>query len=156
MNKMPTLYVMIGVAGSGKSTFAKQIPCASRVCPDSIRKEWFGDEACQKEPERVFERAYKTTEDLLCCNFDVIFDATNTTAFARKKLLNRVDGITCRKVAVYLNTPLDECKRRNVQRERKVPDAVIERQYAQLIKDAGSIPYQFNEIVIIEGWKENR
>lgn len=152
----PTLYVMIGPAGSGKSTIAKTIPFACRVCPDSIRKEWFGDEACQKEPEKVFERAYKTMEDLLSAGFDVIFDATNTTAFARKKILNRVDAILCRKIAVYMNTPLDECKRRNAKRARQVEDTVIDRQYAQLINDAGSIPNQFDEIMIVEGWKEKQ
>lgn len=153
MNKNPTLFVMIGPAGSGKSTFAKQIPYCCRVCPDSIRKEWFGDESSQREPERVFERAYKTMEDLLCAGFDVAFDATSTTAFARKKILQRVDGIQCRKVAVYMNTPLAECQRRNAQRERRVPDDVIVRQYNQLMKEASSIPYQFDKIIIVEGWK---
>ena len=150
---IPTLYVMIGPAGSGKSTFAKQIPYCCRVCPDSIRKEWFGDEASQREPERVFERAYKTMEDLLCAGFDVAFDATSTTAFARKKILQRVDGIQCRKVAIYMNTPLAECQRRNKLRQRQVPDDVIVRQYNQLMKEASSIPYQFDEIVIVEGWQ---
>ena len=152
MNK-PTLFVMVGPAGSGKSTFRKSIHWACTVCPDTIREMFFGDEACQKEPEKVFERAYQTTEDLLCAGFDVVFDATNTTAFARKKLLERMSGIDHKNVAIFMNTPLEECKRRNAQRERRVPDDVIVRQYNQLIKEASSIPYQFDEIMIVEGWK---
>ena len=101
----------------------------------------------------MFERAYQTTEDLLCAGFDVAFDATNTTAFARKKLLTRVSGIEHKNVAIFMNTPLEECKRRNAQRERRVPDDVIVRQYNQLMKEASSIPYQFDEIMIVEGWK---
>lgn len=150
MNKKPTLFIMIGSAGSGKSTFRKSIPWACTVCPDSIRKMMFGDEDCQKDSDKVFERAYQTMEDLLCAGYDVVFDATNTTSFTRKKLLERVSGITHKNVAVFMNTPLAECKRRNALRKRKVPNEVIERQYEQMLKDAGSIPEQFDEIVIVD------
>lgn len=148
-SKKPTLFVMIGPAGAGKSMFRCTIPWVCTVCPDTIREMFFGDEACQKEPEKVFERAYQTTEDLLCAGYDVVFDATNTTTFARKKLLNRVSGIDHKNVAIFMNTSLQECKRRNAQRARKVPEEVIERQYEQMLKDAGSIPQQFDEIVIV-------
>lgn len=154
MSKKPTLYVMIGPAGSGKSTFRKGVHWACAVCPDTIREMFFGDEACQKEPEKVFERAYQTTEDLLCAGYDVVFDATNTTSYARNKLLERVSGICHKNVAIFMNTSCEECKRRNARRKRKVPDAVIERQYEQMMKDAGSIPYQFDEIIIVEGWNK--
>jgi predicted kinase len=147
---IPTLYVMIGPAGSGKSTIARLFHPTCIVCPDTIRKIMFGSEEDQREPEKVFERAYKTTEDLLCAGFSVVFDATNTTKWGRKRLLNRVSGIWHKNVAVYMNTPLEECKRRNEKRERKVPDAVIERQYAQMLKDAEQIPEIFDEIIIVE------
>ena len=148
-SKKPTLFVMIGPAGAGKSMFRCTIPWVCTVCPDTIRWAMFGDESCQREPEKVFETAYKAAENLLCDGWDVVFDATNTTAFARKKLLNRVSGIDHKNVAIFMNTPLEECKRRNSQRSRKVPEEVIERQYEQMLKDAGSIPEQFDEIVIV-------
>ncbi len=150
----PTLYVMIGPAGSGKTTFAKNIPWACRVSPDNVRKEWFGDEACQKDHGKVFELAYKSTENLLCAVFDVVFDATNTTPAARKKLLQRMEGICHKNVAVYMNTPLMECKRRNAQRDRVVSNEVIDRQYEQMIRDAQSIPAEFDEIAIVHGWRK--
>lgn len=154
MMNNPTLYVMIGPAGSGKSTFKKQILWACSVTPDNIRKEMFGDESCQLEPEKVFEKAYIAMENLLCDGWDVVFDATNTTEFARKKLLERVSGIDHKNVAIYMNTPLEECKRRNALRKRKVPDEVIDRQYMQMIRDAASIPVQFDEIIVVEGWNK--
>ena len=152
---IPTLYVLIGPAGSGKSTFCKDPLWKSGrmtavVSPDAVRKEMWGDENDQREPEKVFHRAYNTMVDCLCADFDVIFDATNTTTWARRKLLNQVSGICCKVVAIYINTPLEECKRRNAGRQRKVDNEVIERQYRQLIADANTIPEDFDEIVIVE------
>lgn len=153
-SKVPTLYVMIGPAGSGKSYVANRIPHAAIDSTDMIRELMFGSAECQDNPKEVFEEAYIFAEDALCGGLDVVFDATNTTAFARKKLLTRVSGINHKNVAIFMNTPLEECKRRNALRKRKVPDAVIERQYEQMLKDAGSIPEQFDEIVIVEGWRK--
>lgn len=149
MNKKPTLYVMIGPAGSGKSYVANRIPHAVLDSTDMIRELMFGSAECQDNPEKVFEEAYIFAEDALCGGLDVVFDATNTTTFARKKLLERVSGICHKNVAVFMNTSLKECKRRNALRKRKVPDAVIERQYEHMMRDAHSIPEQFDEIVIV-------
>lgn len=148
MDKKPTLYVMIGPAGSGKTTFAKRL-WAIRVCPDVIRGEMFGDEAAQKDPEAVFRHAYELMTDWMCLGWDVVFDATSTTTKARRKILDQVDAIRCRKVAVFMNTPVEEALRRNAARSRKVPEDVIRKQYAQLYRDAHTIPEQFDEIVVV-------
>lgn len=125
MNK---LYTMIGIPGSGKSTFAKSHPECIVVCPDTIRKELFGDEACQKDGNLVFKLAYERIEKALSENKDVIFDATNTTVRSRKPLL-KYKAIH---YAVFVNTDINECKKRNANRERKVPEDVIERMARQL------------------------
>lgn len=150
MSKTPTLYVMIGPAGSGKTCAAAMISNAVICSTDKMREIMFGTAECQDNSAKVFEEAYKFAEDALCVGFDVVFDATNTTTSARKKLLQRMEGITHKNVAVFMNTSLDECKRRNANRKRKVPEDVIERQYTQLLNDADSIPNQFDEIVIVE------
>lgn len=151
----PTLYVMIGPAGSGKSMFAVSGAMnAYIISTDEIRHRLFGDETSQENPVKVFRQAYKEVRACLKREWDVIFDATNTTHQSRKELLKRVADIPHRNVAVYMNTALEECKRRNAQRIRQVPDEVIDRQYMQMIRDAASIPVRFDEIVIVEGWNE--
>ena len=149
---IPTLYVLIGVSGSGKSTFCNNIPAHTIVSTDKIRYEYFGDEADQREPRRVFEEAYIRAAAHIRAGFDAYFDATNTTAKARKNLLKeiyaRANG-DFRKVAILFMTPLEECKRRNAQRQRVVPEDVIDRQYVQLMRDAHTIPDQFDEVVVI-------
>lgn len=155
--RKPTLYVMIGPAGSGKSTFAVSGKLDGYIIStDEIRQRFYGDEASQENPAAVFAQAYKEVRACLNRGWDVIFDATNTTHQSRKELLKRVADIPHRNVAVYMNTALEECKRRNAQRKRQVPDGVIDRQYMQMVRDAASIPVRFDEIVIVEGWHGKR
>lgn len=150
---MPTLYIMIGPAGSGKTTFASQHFGPEKiVSTDTIRKMLFGDEADQRQGAEVFRCAYATIRRRLGWGLDVVFDATNTTDAARKEVLSRVKDIPCRKVAVYMNTPLEICKERNAGRERIVPEGVIEKQYNAMLKWSAEIPELFDTIVIVEGW----
>ena len=152
--KKPSLFVLIGVSGSGKSTFAKAgLPLAYTVSTDAIRAAMLGDESIQTYGAEVFRRAYDSAHMWLKLGYNVIFDATNTTARGRQRLLDNVADIDCEKIAVYMNTPLHVAKKRNANRARVVEEKVIDRQYQQLLADANTIPYQFDKIIIVGGWK---
>ena len=145
------MYVLIGVSGSGKSTFCKDLKLPV-VSTDRIRYQMFGDEACQIAPEKVFNTAYMMTANCLRVGSDVVFDATSTTEWSRKTLLTKMKNCIgdFRKVAILFMTPLEECKRRNAQRQRVVPEDVIDRQYVQLMRDAHTIPDQFDEVIVVD------
>lgn len=149
MAETPTLYVMIGPAGSGKTTFAKRLR-AVRVCPDDIRELMFGNAAAQDRPDLVFREAYDLMLDNLCNGFSVAFDATNTTTRARQKILDKASAIQGRRIAVLMNTPMETALRRNAERARIVPPDVIERQYGQLYRDAQTIPEQFDATIVVD------
>lgn len=126
MNK---LYTMVGIPGSGKSTIANQIPNAVVISSDAIRKELYGAEEIQGNGKQVFDLVYKRIREELAKGNDVVFDATNLTPWAR----NAVFRFSAERIAVFVNTPLDECLKRNAARERKVPEEVIYRMYDNLI-----------------------
>ena len=138
---MATLYVMIGVPGAGKSTFVKEHPEINGVCPDEIRQELFGDAGNQEQGEKVFQIAFNRTRKLLDAGQDVIFDSTNVRRKYRKDYFKKFPDVS--KVAVFVNTPVDECKRRNANRDRKVSDVVIDRMAKNL-----------NPPTYDEGWQE--
>ena len=131
----------IGPAGAGKSTFVSKMQNVDVISTDELRKEHHSG--------RVFKAAHEMTRRWLSMGMNVVFDATHTTEKGRRDLLAAIAGVNCQKVAVVFMTPLEECKRRNAQRERKVPEDVIDRQYAQFKRDANSIPDQFDAIVIV-------
>lgn len=125
MNK---LYTMVGIPGSGKSTIANQIPNAIIISSDAIRKELYGAEEIQGNGKQVFDLVYKRIGEELTKGHDVVFDATNLTPKARKAVFR----FTAEHIAVFVNTSLDECLKRNAARERKVPEEVIYRMYHNL------------------------
>ena len=147
-----TLYVLIGVSGSGKSAYAEKMCQNTKlkvVSTDAIRKEILGSESDQKDGWKIFREAYARLNGFLARGKDVVFDATNTTRKGRADLLKNLKA-PCLKVAVLVITPLDVAIERNAGRVRRVPESVIRRQYDQLIRDGESIPNQFDEIIFLK------
>lgn len=136
-----TLYTMIGLPGSGKSTFASNHPECVVVSTDAIRGELFGDESEQKNGKLVFDVAYARLAKAVEAGHDAIFDATNVKSKSRAELFRRFPNVE--HVAIFVNTPFSVCKERNNQRERRVPVSVIKR-----------MAYQMEPPTLEEGYKE--
>lgn len=131
MNK-PTLWVMVGLSGSGKSSIAKEIaeenPNTVIVSSDSIREELTGDYGNQENNEEVFKVFHKRIRETLENNTNVIADATNITMRSRRAIIENVKGIECRKIAYLIPKPFDQCKIENLSRQHPVPDEVLDKQ----------------------------
>lgn len=127
---MSKLYTMVGLPGSGKSTWASARSDCMVVSTDAIRKELFGDESEQKNGALVFEIAYARLAQAVALRHDVIFDATNLKRRSRAELFKRFPDVE--HVAVFVNTPFPLCKKRNKNRARQVPVSVIRRMFYQL------------------------
>ena len=140
-----TLYTMIGLPGSGKSTFASNHPECVVVSTDAIRGELFGDEGEQKDGKLVFDVAYARLAQAVEAGQDAIFDATNLQRKYRKKIFQMFPKAY--HVAVFVNTPVDVCKERNAKRDRVVPEMVIDRMASSL--NAPTIAEGFKEIIEI-------
>ena len=132
---MPTLYILCGVPGCGKSTFATKITThyyekdIRYVSRDDIRFSILkdGEEYFSHEKE-VFKKFANTITQILVDGFDVIADATHLNKFSRAKLLNAIgDNVAYKVIFIYFDTPLRECFRRNSLREQNkiVPEDVI-------------------------------
>lgn len=143
MNK-PIFKMVIGLPGSGKSTYAKEwaeVNSAKICSSDDIRKELFGDESTQTGNDRVFELLHKRVKEYLLNNENVIYDATNIKSKRRRAFLSELKNIPCYKTCTILATPFEECCKRNEYRSRSVPRYVIEKMYKNW-----DTPYYF------EGW----
>lgn len=153
---MAKLIVLAGLPGSGKTTWAKNYSTEAEksglenvwiVSTDEIRQELWGDAADQQNGAKVFGIAYQRIEfwlKSLCCD-TVIFDATNLHKKDRKKLLNKFGTMADTKL-VWFDTPYTECVKRNFQRERNVPTAVIQRMFEHM--DVPTLDEGFDEYTV--------
>ena len=133
---MGRLIVLVGLPGSGKSSYAEQFKAVDdAICTgvtvihssDAIREELFGDAGSQEDNGRVFELMRKRTAEDLRADKTVIYDATNVTRKARKSAIACAhpthDTVECH---IVWAEP-EECIRRDGLRDRKVGPGVIDK-----------------------------
>lgn len=124
--------MLIGIPASGKSFVANGLQATNGgiiLSSDEIRCELYGDETIQGDPKDVFCEMEKRTLNALQDGISVIYDATNISSKHRKNILQKISKFSCEKIAYVIATPIDECKRNNINRERKVPTYVIDKMY---------------------------
>lgn len=127
---MSKLIIMVGLPGSGKSTYATKYTTKDRttlVSTDEIRRELYGNPETQGNAQEVFNEAYRRIEIALRAGDTVVFDATNLKARNRRYLINKYRPIADTIIAEYINTPIDECIMRDELRSRTVGYEVIQR-----------------------------
>ena len=150
---MAKLIMLIGIQGSGKTTYSKKLSKeynAEVVSTDKVRQTYPG--IVESE---VFPTVYKLCAEKLKEGNNVILDATHITPKVRKRTFDALDQyeVEYEKIAVYLDTPVEECVRRVDIRNKNpeelfIPLEVIESYGKNLIvptKEEG-----FSEIYIIK------
>ena len=128
--KRPTLILLVGIPGSGKTTYAKQYvdkePMVVHLSSDSIRKELYGDESIQGNPSEVFSLMQQRAVGALNDGMDVLYDATNVTRKDRSSIIGicpRFAKIECH----IIWAPIEECIIHDANRDRTVGKEVIDR-----------------------------
>ena len=125
----PTCIILCGVPGSGKSTYAqnyiKQFG-GIHLSSDTIRKELYGDESIQGNPNEIFSLMEQRAVNALNQNINVIYDSTGITRKDRAGIIAACPQFV--KIEVHVIwAPIEMCIERDASRERTVGEAVIDR-----------------------------
>lgn len=133
---MTTLILPIGIPGSGKSWWCKNVLKnwgVRSVSSDRMREALYGDATIQGDYQEVFGAVYDfcryiLLEDGICC-----VDATNVTRHVRQKAIRDI----CPDEVIYviMNNNIDRAKQQNQARSRTVPEHVINRMYKSFRRD---------------------
>ena len=122
------LIVFVGLPASGKTTVrSAEYYGVPIVSPDSIRFEIFKTEFDKDVEGMVWFAARTMVKMLLIQGKSVVLDATNLTVSRRKEWIDLAKDNGADAVAVFLDTPFEECVKRNEDRDRVVPMDVMER-----------------------------
>lgn len=121
----PTMTVMVGPAGSGKSTIAKSVVNwhagkTVRVNRDTIRGMLYADSPWNHAKEDVVRKLEE--EAIRMClgmGLNVIVDDTNCVSRTRQKLEEIARGARVKFCLTMMNTDKEECKKRNALRTGK-------------------------------------
>jgi protein phosphatase len=130
----PCLVVLVGAAGSGKTTLAARLFAPEQVLSsDAYRGIVAGDEADQSVTGVAFRLLHRDLERRLAARLTTVVDATNTTSFARRSLTRIAERHGVPAVAIVLDLPAELILARNATRDgRIVPEAAVRRQLADL------------------------
>lgn len=154
---MKNLVVMVGIPGSGKSTFVNDIYTeleggSTVVSRDDIRFSLVEeDEPYFSKEVEVYDTFIRCIKDALTFNTETVFaDATHLTAASRTKLLHRlgssIEGVEL--TAMVIQTDLNTALKRNKKRKGRavVPASVIRRMNDQF--EFPSFDEGFDKIIV--------
>lgn len=146
---MSKLYLMCGISGSGKSTYADNIENCVVIHRDNIRNKLYKDNYFNNE-NLVYKTFINQINACIDSGKDVCADATNITVKSRSKLLDKLHIDDVNIIVIYMNTPYDICKYRNSLRQgfSRVPDDAVESQYKNLQIPTYNEKYHYADIIV--------
>jgi protein phosphatase len=132
--------VLIGAAGSGKTTLAARLFTPDEVISsDALRAAISGDAADQRATRPAFRILHHEVAGRLAAGRLVVVDATSVQSAARRELLRLAATAPAPVSAIVLALPADVVRARNAaRRERPVPREVVERHLAQVSRLLGA------------------
>ncbi len=153
---MRTLYVLSGLPGSGKTTWAEDFKKTHKeptfiIASDDIRVELGGYPQYFKEEAKVWELFYsRMNEPLIYNDVNVIMDSTCLEDRFRKMVLEKAKNFD-RKVLVFFNISPSICKARNESREsdRRVKESAMDMMIENFHYPSEEVISMYDSILVI-------
>ncbi|BAY94552.1 MULTISPECIES: AAA family ATPase [unclassified Tolypothrix] len=156
---MTKLLLLIGLPGSGKSTWVKRLlaecPQTQLISTDGIRGQLFGNEAIQGHWLLILREIRRLLHQAQTQGKTVIYDATNAQRRHRREViaLAREFGFS-HITGLWADTPVWLCLARNQKRDRQVPEEVIFKMHRQLRDAPPTVEDGLDSLIRLSGLRE--
>ncbi len=151
------LVVLVGISGSGKSTFAHRHFASTQVLSsDAFRAMVADDENDQSASADAFELLHQVAAKRLRAGRLTVVDATNTQEFARVELLKLAREHDVLPVAIAFDVPEQVCwERTEARQDRPFGREVLRRQHRDLRRSLKRLAREgFRRVHILRGVAE--
>ena len=124
----PSLILLVGAAGAGKSTLAARLFAPDEILSsDALRAVVRGDEADQSATRVAFRILHRTLDRRLRASGLSVIDATNALPAHRSAPIRLARRLGVPVVAIVLDLPADVVHAQNAARGRVVDPIVVDR-----------------------------
>ena len=140
------LYVMCGIPGSGKSTYAATLEADEILSADIVRKVRGKLDLHQTGALRMLAPPRLRAGETL------VIDACNTKKSERLSWLDAARWSMCESHLMIMRTPLDVCRERNAERgAQAVPDNVLIAQHDRMTRiDEALLDEPWSSVTVVE------
>lgn len=133
MAERQRIVVLVGLPGSGKSTYLERLG-VTPLASDAVRLLLADDATDQTIHARVFQTMRYMLRHRLMIGRPVTYvDATHLTPEERRPYIQMAGWYGCQAEALYFDVPLEICQERNRQRRRIVPEEAMRMMAAKLV-----------------------
>ena len=148
----PSLVLLVGAAGAGKSTLAARLFAPDEiVSSDALRAMVSGDEADQSVSGVAFRILHRTVDRRLAQGLLTVVDSTNAAPTLRRPLLQRARLHGVRVIAIVLDLDPHTVRVQNATRRRMVDPDVVDRHMAAVREtvDGGRLALEGVDQVVV-------
>jgi len=151
------LVTLIGISGSGKSTFAaRHFRATEVISSDTCRALVSDDENDQSATRDAFDVLHFIAAKRLAAGRLTVVDATSVQPESRRPLVALAGEHHVLAVAIVLDVPEKVCSARNAARpDRYFGTHVLHQQHTQLRRSLGGLRWEgFHQVYVLSGEAE--